>query len=394
MIEAFRRFLKTESASGLIMLGAAVIAMILANSPLNALYHSLLTMPVEVRIGALHLDKNLLLWINDGLMAIFFFLVGLELKREAMEGELSRPDQIILPGVAAIGGMIVPALIYLAINFNDPVGINGWAIPAATDIAFALSIMALLGKRVPVSLKVFLVALAILDDIGAIIIIALFYTSKLSLGALGVAAGCCLVLFALNRKKICTMTPYILVTIVMWVAVLKSGVHATLAGVVAAMFIPMSEPAPSKNSPLKNLEHSMHGTVSFFVLPVFAFANAGVQILGVPLSSLVHSVPVGVCLGLLIGKPLGIMLFSKITVASRLAHLPEGATWSSLFGTSMLCGIGFTMSLFIGGLAFENVGAERVFDERVGILLGSLISGVVGYLFLKMNLSKNTETST
>jgi len=395
VIDAFKRFFKAEAAGGIIMLGAAIIAMVLANTPLDYLYTDLLTLPIEVRIGELlHLDKPLLLWINDGLMAIFFFLVGLELKREFLEGELSRPEQIVLPSVAALGGMVTPALIYTAINFGDPIALKGWAIPAATDIAFAICIMALLGSKVPASLKVFLVALAILDDIGAIIIIALFYTSKLSIGALSIAVMCCGILFVLNRIKVMDIPPYFFIGMIMWVAVLKSGVHATLAGVAAAMFIPMYSPNPETPSPLKSLEHSMHGLVAFFVLPIFAFANAGVPLIGIPLSSLFHTVPLGVCLGLLIGKPLGIMLFSKLAIHFQLTKLPKNATWSTLFGTSILCGIGFTMSLFIGGLAFEQTGPDKVFDERLGILAGSFLSGIIGFIYLKIALNKEPSTQT
>ncbi|MEJ2681750.1 MAG: Na+/H+ antiporter NhaA, partial [Gammaproteobacteria bacterium] len=273
MIDEFRRFLKLEAAGGIILLVAASLAIVFANTPLSTLYSAFITLPVEVRIGALHIDKPLLLWINDGLMAIFFLLVGLELKREFLEGELSRPSQLVLPGLGALGGMLMPALIYAIINRHDPIALQGWAIPAATDIAFALGILALLGSRVPASLKIFLVALAILDDIGAIIIIAIFYTTKLSVTALAISGACCTVLFLLNRRRISNLAPYLITGIIMWVAVLKSGVHATLAGVILAFFIPMRSDS-SKRSPLRNLEHDLNGTVAFFVLPVFAFVNA------------------------------------------------------------------------------------------------------------------------
>lgn len=386
MINEFRRFLQMEAAGGILLLCASVLALIFANTGLSETYNALLNIPVELRFGALEIAKPLVLWINDGLMSIFFLLVGLELKREFMEGELSRPDQIILPGVGAIGGMLVPALIYIAVNQGDDAALQGWAIPAATDIAFALGILALLGSRVPPSLKVFLVALAIMDDIGAIVIIALFYTAEVSGIALSIAAVCCVALLILNRLHIVDMSPYMLVGVIMWIAVLKSGVHATLAGVVLAFFIPITGTATHQRSPLKNLEHDLHGIVAFFVLPVFAFANAGVQLVGTPLDTMLHTVPVGVFLGLFLGKQIGILGFVFVAIKLKLAQLPKGATWVSLYGTAVLCGIGFTMSLFIGGLAFQDLGAAKVFDERLGILAGSFASGILGYLILHKTL--------
>jgi len=349
----------------------------------------LLDTPVEVRVGALHIAKPLLLWINDGLMAIFFFLVGLELKRELLDGELSDPRNIILPGVGAIGGMTVPAIIYLAFNASDPVAVQGWAIPAATDIAFALGVLSLLGSRVPTSLKIFLTSLAIFDDIGAIVIIALFYTSKISATALLFSAACITVLFIMNRRGVESRSPYILVGVVMWVALLKSGVHATLGGVILAMFIPMSSRDPKLASPLKSLEHDLHSIVAFFVLPVFAFANAGIAFTGMSADVILHDVPIGVALGLVVGKQVGIFGLCALVILLGLTKLPKGMNWLSLYGVSALCGIGFTMSLFVGSLAFEETGVNLLFDERVGIIIGSLVSGVIGYFVLLKALKKS-----
>lgn len=397
MISEFKRFLQLESAGGILLLFAAVLALIFANTGLSGFYTGFLELPVQVRIGELEIFKPMLLWINDGLMAIFFLLVGLELKREFMEGELSKPDQIILPGVCAIGGMAVPALFYVIVNWGDPAALKGWAIPAATDIAFALGILALLGSRVPPSLKVFLVALAILDDIGAILIIALFYTAKLSVTALMIGAACTGILFIFNRRNITEIAPYIIIGVIMWIAVLKSGIHATLAGVVLAFFIPMKghDPEHPDHSPLKNLEHDLHGMVAFFVLPVFAFANAGVKLVGTPLETMIHPVPLGVFLGLFFGKQIGIIGFAFLTIKLKIASLPKGANWMDLYGTAVLCGIGFTMSLFIGGLAFVDMGADKVFDERLGILLSSFACGILGYTILNKSLgpAKYAQTS-
>lgn len=378
-------FLKKESAGGILLMLAAAIAILLANSPLEPQYRLLLSTPVEIRVGALEVAKPLLLWINDGLMAVFFFLVGLELKRELVDGELSDPRNIVLPGVGAIGGMAVPALIYVFFNSNDPVGIKGWAIPAATDIAFALGILALLGSRVPVSLKIFLTSLAIFDDIGAILVIALFYTADIAGSALGVVALCVAVLFGFNRLGIASKSPYILVGVIMWVATLKSGVHATLAGVVLAMFIPLRAKG-SDDSPLKELEHDLHHVVAFFVLPVFAFANAGLALGGITLDQVMHGVPLGIAAGLFIGKQVGVFGLCWLAIRLGLARLPGGMTHSTLYATSALCGVGFTMSLFIGSLAFGDAGAAKLFDERLGIILGSLASGMLGYVLLHFTL--------
>jgi len=374
-------FFKLESAGGILLIFAALLGMLCANTFLAEYYELLLSTPVEIRVGALNIAKPLLLWINDGLMAIFFFLVGLELKRELVEGELSDKRNIILPGVGAIGGMLFPALIYLYFN-HDSMARDGWAIPAATDIAFALGALSLLGSRVPISIKIFLTSLAIFDDVGAIIIIAIFYTSKISLTALIVVACCIPILALLNRRNVISSSPYILIGIIMWIATLKSGVHATLAGVVMAMFIPMRSKEDPSVSPLITLEHDLHSIVAFFVLPVFAFANAGISFSGVGIEQVLHSASIGIALGLFLGKQIGIFGCCWLAVKLSFAKLPEGMNWASLYGTAALCGIGFTMSLFIGSLAFEGSGHNMFFDERLGIVIGSLVSGLFGYLIL------------
>lgn len=382
-----QRFLRLESAGGILLMVAAAIAIVFANSPLASIYELFLSTPVEIRVGALQIAKPLLLWINDGLMAVFFLLVGLELKRELVEGELSDWRNIVLPGVGAIGGMLVPALVYLWFNQDDPIARQGWAIPAATDIAFALGILTLLGSRVPISLKVFLTSLAIFDDIGAILIIAFFYTAKLSMFALAVAFVATCVLWIMNRRGVQNTSPYLLVGLIMWVALLKSGVHATLAGVVLAMFIPLRV-GEQQESPLRDLEHDLHSIVAFFILPVFAFANAGLDLSGVGLSNLSHPVPLGIALGLVVGKQVGIFGLCWLALKLRIARLPDGFSLPILYGVAALCGIGFTMSLFIGSLAFEETGVNLLFDERLGILVGSLCSGIIGYLVLRQALPK------
>ncbi len=382
--EWLRDFIKQDSASGILLILAAVLAMVMENSPLYWLYDTLLSTPVEIRVGALHLDKPLLLWINDGLMAVFFLLIGLEVKREFLEGELSRPDQIILPGLGAVGGMLVPAAIYYWLNQGDSLALNGWAIPAATDIAFALGVLALLGKRVPLSLRVFLMALAIFDDLGAVLIIAVFYTADLSLTSLMLALIAVVLMLGMNLMKVTRISAYMLLGTFLWVAVLKSGVHATLAGVIVGMMIPLRDPKDPQRSPLKIVEHGLHQWVAFFVVPVFAFANAGVSLQGVSLDSLLEPIPLGIAAGLFLGKQLGILFFCGIAIQLGFAKLPNGASWWGFYGTSVLCGIGFTMSLFIASLAFEQGGSDTVvLGDRLGILLGSAISAVVGYVLLK-----------
>jgi len=378
VVVAIKDFLALESAGGILLAAAALVAMLLANSPLEAVYTGFLDTPVEVRAGAFEIAKPLLLWINDGLMAVFFFLVGLELKREALEGELSSPAQVILPALAAAGGMLVPAAIYAAINWGDPVTLHGWAIPAATDIAFALGVLSLLGNRVPTGLKIFLLTLAILDDVGAIVIIALFYTADLSGVSLGMAGVALAGLFALNRAGVKRAVPYVLVGLVLWASVLKSGVHATLAGVALAFFIPRKA--------ARMLEHDLHPPVAYAILPLFAFANAGVSLAGVSLASFLAPVPLGIAAGLVAGKTLGVFLVSFLAIRLGWAQMPAGADWASLFGIAVLCGIGFTMSLFIGGLAFEGTAGEYAVQMRLGILAGSLAAALGGYALLRASL--------
>ncbi len=361
---ALREFLKLESASGILLVIAGVLAMIAANTPLSELYQAFLQTPIKLQVGALKLDKTLLIWINDLLMAVFFLLVGLEIKREIVAGELSDRSRVALPAIAAVGGMFVPAGIYAALNWNDPIGIRGWAIPSATDIAFALGVLSLFGNRVPVGLKVFLMTLAVLDDLGAIVVIALFYTSDLSVDALMGAGVAIVALFVLNRTGVMRIAPYVLVGTALWVFVLKSGVHATLAGVVTALFVPASDPARPDDPPSSRLEHSLHPWVAFCILPIFAFANAGVNLAGMSLRSLLDPIPLGILLGLFVGKQIGVFAFSWVAVKAGLARLPSGVTFAQVYGASILCGIGFTMSLFIGMLAFENTAAGEVDRHR------------------------------
>ena len=378
-----QRFLRLETAGGFLLMGALVLAIIAENSALKPIYDLLLETPVELRIGKLILAKPLLLWINDALMAVFFFLVGLELKREIVVGQLSSPSKFVLPAIAAVAGIAIPALIYTAINYDNPAAMNGWAIPTATDIAFALGILALLGSRVPASLKLFLLAVAIIDDIGAIVIIAIFYSGELETSMFAVAASAILALALLNWRGVNSATPYMLAGTVLWIAVLKSGVHATLAGIVLAMFIPLKGNKSDEKPLLIRLEHDLHSTVAYIILPVFAFANAGINLAGLDLSDLISPVPLGIVLGLVVGKQLGIFLAVWLTVKSGLAKLPDNVGWMQMYGLSVLCGIGFTMSLFISSLAFEQSGAEYAMNERLGIIAGSLISAVLGYLILR-----------
>jgi Na+:H+ antiporter, NhaA family len=378
--------LKLESASGILLIMSALLAVVLANSPLSHYYDLLLDTPVEVRVGALEIAKPLLLWINDGLMAVFFFIIGLELKREVLEGELGSAQAIALPAFAALGGMIVPASVYVLFNGGDPVALEGWAIPTATDIAFALAVLTLLGDRVPLPLKTFLVSLAIFDDVGAIIIIAIFYTSNISTISLIIAAVCIAVLAMLNRANVYRLTPYMFFALIMWVAVLKSGVHATLAGVVLAMFIPLARDPESGRSPLRELEHDLHAMVAFIILPIFAFANSGLNVMNMGVEQIMHPVTIGIALGLFVGKQLGVFTFAWLAVKMGIAKLPSNVNWTLIYGVSLLCGIGFTMSLFIGSLAFENSGDNTLFDERLGIILASTLSAICGYLWLNKAL--------
>ncbi|MCQ5879901.1 Na+/H+ antiporter NhaA [Escherichia coli] len=379
------RFFSSDASGGIILIIAAILAMIMANSgATSGWYHDFLETPVQLRVGSLEINKNMLLWINDALMAVFFLLVGLEVKRELMQGSLASLRQAAFPVIAAIGGMIVPALLYLAFNYADPITREGWAIPAATDIAFALGVLALLGSRVPLALKIFLMALAIIDDLGAIIIIALFYTNDLSMASLGVAAIAIAVLAVLNLCGVRRTGVYILVGVVLWTAVLKSGVHATLAGVIVGFFIPLKE--KHGRSPAKRLEHVLHPWVAYLILPLFAFANAGVSLQGVTLDGLTSILPLGIIAGLLIGKPLGISLFCWLALRLKLAHLPEGTTYQQIMAVGILCGIGFTMSIFIASLAFGSVDPELINWAKLGILVGSISSAVIGYSWLRVRL--------
>ncbi|WP_196766230.1 Na+/H+ antiporter NhaA [Pseudomonas putida] len=385
----FTRFFQLEAASGLLLIAAAVLALIINNSPLSYLYGGLLEVPVAVQVGALNIAKPLLLWINDGLMALFFLLIGLEVKREVVDGHLSKPSQVILPATAAVGGMVVPALIYWFINRDNPAAVAGWAIPTATDIAFALGVLALLGKRVPVSLKLFLMTLAIIDDLGAIIVIALFYSGTLSSVSLLLAAACLLVLVAMNRLGVIKLGPYMIVGLILWVCVLKSGVHATLAGVALAFCIPLRT-RNAESSPLLALEHALQPWVAYAILPIFAFANAGVSLAGMTVDSFTHPVPMGITIGLLLGKTVGVFGLTWVAVKLRLAALPAGAGWGQILGVAILCGIGFTMSLFVGSLAFAPGSSEYAGMDRMGILTGSFFAAVIGYAVTAMASRKTS----
>lgn len=391
MIPAFRDFMRLESASGILLLIAAVLALIVENSPLNVFYNAVLDTPVEIHISNFAIAKPLLLWINDGLMAIFFFLIGLELKREVIEGELSDPSRVALPVFAAVGGMLVPAAIFSAFNSGDPVAMKGWAIPAATDIAFALAALKLLGNAVPTALKLFLVTLAITDDLGAIVIIALFYTDDLSVSSLSVALLMAGLLALMNWRGVNRIAPYLLLGVIMWVAVLKSGVHATLAGVILAFFIPLRDKQNPEHSPLRELEHDLHPAVAFGILPVFAFANTGVPLQGIGLDTLLEPIPLGIALGLFLGNQIGIMGFSWIAIKAKVGQLPDGVSWTELYGVALLCGIGFTMSLFISSLAFEQGGPDFAVDDRLGIIVGSTLSALCGYFWLRFVLSRRQK---
>ena len=384
--EALREFLELETAGGILLIACVLIAMLTANSPLSGIYASLLDLTVAIQVGTLVINKPLLLWVNDGLMAVFFFLIGLEIKREIMDGELSSFDQIILPGMGALGGMIVPASIYIWLNMGDAVALDGWAIPVATDIAFALALLGSFGARAPTSLKVFLLTLAILDDLAAITIIALFYSAALSPAMLLVGGIFLIVAVAMNRLGVTRTSTYVLLGVALWVAVLKSGVHATLAGVLIAFCVPMRD--KEGHCPLRELEHNLHAPVAFVILPAFAFVNAGLPLDGVSLDALMHPVTLGVTTGLVLGKPLGILVFTGLVVALGLARLPEDVNWTQLLGVACACGIGFTMSLFIAGLAFEHGSGAYYSGDRLGILLGSLLSALAAYVFLHFSLPK------
>ena len=377
-----RDFLQKESAGGIVLIFAAALALAVANSPLASSYMSLLDIPVVFAIDSFIIDKPLLLWINDGLMAVFFFLVGLEVKREVLEGQLSSWSKASLPLVAALGGMALPALVFIGFNLGSADNIQGWAIPAATDIAFALGILSLLGPRVPVALKALLLAIAVIDDIGAIAIIALFYSGEIDTGMLAAAAMVFIVMLALGRAKVASTIPYVLLAILMWAFVLKSGVHATLAGVAAALTIPLDR--SSDHGPLERMEHALHPWVAFLVIPVFGFANAGVTLLGLEPSALLDPLPLGIALGLLIGKQLGIFGFAWMAVKMKLASLPDEVNWRQIHALSLLAAIGFTMSLFIGNLAFTT--ADQIDAVKLGVLAGSTVAALTGYFLLKAAL--------
>lgn len=388
-MRSLAEFFGKESSVGVILIIVTLLAMVIANSALAPYYAQLLEVPLQIRVGALDIHKPLLLWINDGLMAVFFFLVGMEIKREVLDGALKERETLTLPVVAAVGGMVVPALLFWLFNEGDESAMRGWAIPMATDIAFALGVLSLLGNRISPAIKIFLLTLAIVDDLGAIIVIALFYTASLSLSALLVAALMLLVLIALNYFKVNNLVWYLIVGIVLWVALLKSGVHATLAGVVLGLFLPYK----LNSLRFKEIEHALHKPVNFFILPLFAFVNAGIDFSLLQLRDFLDPLTLGIALGLFLGKQIGIFLFSIVVIALRLGSLPKGSNLMELYGVSILSGIGFTMSLFIGSLAFESntTGSFNLVDERLGIILGSLFSGIFGFLVLHFSQRKEKK---
>jgi NhaA family Na+:H+ antiporter len=390
LLRVLDRFFSHDASGGILLIISALAAMLIANSIYFPYYDGALTSQFSVLINGEGLSKPMILWINDGLMAIFFFLVGLELKREMLEGKLKNPADVILPGLAAVGGMVVPALIYLAFNWSTPANISGWAIPAATDIAFALGVLALIGARAPAPLKVFLLTLAILDDLGAIIIIALFYTSTLKVSYLLYALIPLAIMIWMNLRGQHRMAPMILLGVILWILVLKSGVHATLAGVITALCIPLTD--KWGKSPLHSLEHALAPYVLYLIVPIFAFANAGVVLTGISLSDLFAPLPMGIAMGLILGKQIGVFGATYITVRMGFARLPQGVTWAHIYGLSCLAGIGFTMSLFIGGLSFSD--AEMMNQVRLGVLSGSIISAILGYVVLMATTSKPAVDAT
>lgn len=383
MIERIQAFLKLESASGILLLIFASLAILLANTPLQQTYFDFLEMPVSIQIGLFSIHKPLLMWINDGFMAVFFVLVGLEVKRELLIGAISTYQRAIFPAIGALGGMVVPVVVFMLLNFQHPELQQGWAIPMATDIAFALGVLALLGKRVPFALKIFLLALAIIDDLGAIVVIAIFFSHDLSTTALMSAFAAIVVLIILNRMKVTALCAYMVVGAVLWASVLKSGVHATLAGVIIGFCVPLKGNKGEK--PLEDFEHMLAPWCSFVILPLFAFANAGVSLSGMSLNTLASPLTLGVALGLIVGKTLGVFSFSFIAVKLGIAKLSEGINFKQIFAISVLCGIGFTMSMFLAGLAFGGEESDGKFISlaRLGILIGSAVSAVVGYYLLK-----------
>jgi NhaA family Na+:H+ antiporter len=396
LLNMTRHFFRLEASGGIVLMLASAFALIAVNGGFYGVYNYVLN-EVDFRIGLsdpqgldFELKKSLLLWINDGLMAVFFFLIGLEVKREIVEGELSSRERVLLPAIAAIGGMLVPALVFYGFNKDIPDNLSGWAIPAATDIAFALGLLSLLGSRVPVSLKVFLTSVAIIDDILAILIIAIFYSHKIYIEPLYVAGITLIVLFAINKKNVPNLTPYILGAIVLWVAVLESGIHATLAGVLAALFVPMKAD-DSDYSPCKSLEHSLHPWVAFGVLPIFGFANAGVSFAGMGIDSVLNPVTLGIACGLFFGKQIGIFLLMFLTIITGLSPKPDGSNWGQLYAVSALCGVGFTMSLFIGGLAYADY--DMQVSVRLGVLIGSILSAALAMYVMHLSCPKEKEPS-
>lgn len=389
-----RKFVRMEAAGGMILFVAAILALALDNSPLRFLYEELLKTPFVVKFGEIGIEKPLILWVNDGLMTIFFLSVGLEIKREIVAGELRELDRVIFPAICALGGMVAPAAIYIIFNWGDAYALKGWAIPTATDIAFALGVLSLLGNRVPLTLKIFVLALAIFDDIGAIIVIAAFYTKDISLSLL-VLSGCCLVvLYILNQRNVARQEAYFFVGLILWVLVLKSGVHATLAGIAIAFAIPMRLDGRPDKSPLTELETRLHPWVAYFVLPTFAFTNAGVNFSGITWDYLLGPIPMGIMLGLLVGKQIGIFGFGWVAIQLGVAKLPARTNWLGLYGASLICGIGFTMSLFIGTLAFTEVGTPHAALVRFGVLVGSILAGVLGYCMLYLATKDYAPTSS
>ncbi|MDO9923824.1 Na+/H+ antiporter NhaA [Glaesserella parasuis] len=384
MIQHIRKFLQLESASGILLLAFAMLAMLFANTPLKDLYFDFLSMPVSIQIGLFSIHKPLLMWVNDGFMAVFFVLIGLEVKREMMVGAISSYQRAIFPAIGALGGMIVPALVFTLINSDSPEFQQGWAIPMATDIAFALGVLGLLGKRVPFALKIFLLALAIIDDLGAIVVIAIFFSHELSTTALISAVIAITALIIMNRMRVTAICAYMVVGLILWASVLKSGVHATLAGVIIGFCVPLK--GKNGEEPLAHFEHLLAPWCSFVILPLFAFSNAGVSLAGMSLSTLFSPLTMGVALGLLVGKTLGVFSFSFLAVKLGIAQLSEGINFKQIFAVSVLCGIGFTMSMFLAGLAFGGDEADGQFISlaRLGILIGSGISAVLGYYLLKL----------
>ena len=388
-VKMLREFFHLASAGGILLVIAAAAAILIKNSPLHTSYEDILSAKILIQIGNFYIDKDLHHWINDGLMAIFFLLVSLEIKREVLDGQLSSRKQISLPAIAALGGLILPALIYTSFNIGDPVTIRGWAIPAATDIAFALGIITLLGSRVPESLKLTLVSIAIIDDLAAILIIAMFYTEELAFLPLALGAVALSGLLILNKKHVTKLSPYICLGLILWVCILKSGLHATLAGVLVAFFIP-SKSGNSEDSPLYKLEHSLHVWVAFLILPIFALANAGVSFKGLSLDLFAEPVTLGIALGLFFGKQIGVMAFTLLGTLLNLCSIPDDVSWRQYYGLALLTGIGFTMSLFIGGLAFGEGEIQTL--VRIGVISASLLSGILGYTTLRLTPAKKVNS--